>query len=63
MLVIVIDHQTNKSVLFREVNNAVPVPITRDTLRPSAVRVSDNYCDAFTTAIIKKGWYLRQITI
>lgn len=66
MLVTVIDPQTNKQVSFEEVNKAVPIPVTRDTMRPGAIKISrdyDEHMELFTSAIEKKGWYLRQVTI
>ena len=66
MLVTVIDPQTNKQVSFEEVNQAVPIPVTRDAMRPGAIKVSrdyDEHIELFTTAIKEKGWYLRQVTI
>ena len=66
MLVTVIDPQTNKQVSFEEVNQAVPIPVTRDAMRPGAIKISrdyDEHMELFTSAIEKKGWYLRQVTI
>ncbi len=66
MLVIVIDSQTNKPVGFRKVNEAVPIPITKDALRPWVVKINNEdyaYYELFTIAIKEKGWHLRQITI
>ena len=64
MLVRVIDPQTNKPVSFEEVNQAVPIPIARDAMRPGVIKVSrdyDEHMELFTSAIEKKGWYLRHI--
>ena len=66
MLVTVIDPKTNKPVSFEKVNQAVPIPVTRDTMRPGAIKISrdyDEHMELFTSAIEKKGWYLRQVTI
>ncbi|MDD4106584.1 MAG: hypothetical protein PHX84_01380 [Candidatus Shapirobacteria bacterium] len=66
MLVTVINPETNKQVSFEEVNQAVPIPIKRDAMRPGAIKISSDYdehMEIFTTAIKEKGWYLRQVTI
>ena len=64
MLVTVIDPKTNKPVSFEKVNQAAPIPVTRDAMRPGVIKVSrdyDEHMELFTSAIGKKGWYLRHI--
>lgn len=62
MLVIVRDRRTQQPVNFNDVNINVPVPISKDPLKPCTIKISEEYYQSFSTTIVEQGWYVQEIT-
>ncbi|NCU32459.1 MAG: hypothetical protein EOM23_05915 [Candidatus Moranbacteria bacterium] len=58
----VVTDLTGQRVRFGEINQSVPVPITRDPNRPCTVKVANEYCADFIDAVRDQGWSHRLIT-
>lgn len=58
----VVTDQLGNRVRFVEVNESVPVPVSRDPNRPCTIKVDEDYCAEFINAVEAHGWTHRLIT-